>query len=200
MSIFIKKRTFFVFCMLFLGIGALYTGFGGFSRDYHQSARDSAGNAGSKSEFQEAMPGESGLESGAQGGQVEAVVPGFGIDDSKDAAGFFVEYRLERERTRGQQLEMLREVISNSGSDSETGQQAREQLLVISANMARESEVESLIRARGYKDAAAYVDRKGITVIIRAKDIPGEEMARVKELVSRSTGVQEQDILVITKG
>ncbi len=199
MSVFIKKRTFFVVCMLCLGVGALYVGFGGINRDYYQSASDSGGITGSttsSNELQGTMPEETDPE----GEQVEAIVPGFGIDDSKDAAAFFVEYRLERERTRGQQLEMLREVISNSGSDSETGQQAREQLLVISVNMARESEVESLIRARGYKDAAAYVDQKGITVIIRAKDISGEEIARVKEIVSRCTGVEEQNILIITKG
>ncbi len=191
MSIFIKKRTAFAFCMFCLGLGALFLGFSGLPGEF-RPAKSTTGQTD-----------ETNLPSFAGGGaksEVDSVTAGKSMArDSRDAESFFVEYRLERERARGQQLEMLREVISSSGSGSETGQQAQEQLLAISQSMARESEVENLVRARGYKDAAAYMDRKGVTVIVRTDDLSTEDASRIRDLVARCTGASGEQIMIIPK-
>lgn len=193
MSIFIKKRTAFAFCMFCLGLGALFLGFSGLPGEF----RPAESISGQMDETNRPPFAGSGADS-----EVDSVTAGkFMVSDSGDAESFFVEYRLERERARGQQLEMLREVISSSGSGSgsETGQQAQEQLLAISQSMARESEVENLVRARGYKDAAAYLDRKGVTVIVRTDDLSTEDASRIRELVTRCTGASGEQIMIIPK-
>lgn len=122
--------------------------------------------------------------------------------EGKAAGGesdFFVEYRLERERTRGQRVEWLREVINNDNSAAETRQKAQEHLMVISRNMAKEIELENLIRAKGYKDAAVLVDDRAATVIVAVKSLSAEEAARITGLVSRGTGVDSKNIVIITK-
>jgi stage III sporulation protein AH len=191
MSIFIKKRTAFAFCMFCLGLGALFLGFSGLQGEL-RSAKSTTGQMDETN-----LPPFAGDGAGSE---VDGVPAGrFMAKDNGDAESFFVEYRLERERARGQQLEMLREVISSSGSGSETGQQAQEQLLAISQSMARESEVENLVRARGYKDAAAYMDRKGVTVIVRTDDLSTEDASRIRELVARCTGASGEQIMIIPK-
>lgn len=116
-----------------------------------------------------------------------------------ESSDFFVEYRLERERTRGQRVEWLREVINNNNSAPETRQKAQEHLMVISRNMAKEVELENLIRAKGFKDAAVLVDDRAVTVIVAAKSLSGGEAAGITELVSRGTGVDPQNVVIITK-
>ncbi|MCL6635092.1 MAG: SpoIIIAH-like family protein [Peptococcaceae bacterium] len=116
-----------------------------------------------------------------------------------EGSDFFVEYRLERERARGQRVEWLREVINNAGSTSETRQKAQEHLMAISRNMAREVELENLIRAKGFKDAAVLVDDRAVTVIVAAAGLTGGEAAGITELVSRSTGVDAQNVVIITR-
>ncbi|SHJ10049.1 SpoIIIAH-like family protein [Desulfofundulus thermosubterraneus] len=120
-------------------------------------------------------------------------------DVSRDGAAFFVEYRLDRERTRGQQLELLREIINNPQAAAETRRTAQERLLAISQSMAREVEVENLLRAKGFKDAAVSLDDRGATVVVQAARISPEEATRIAELVSRGTGVAEQDVVIIPR-
>lgn len=112
---------------------------------------------------------------------------------------FFVEYKLERERTRGQSVEWLREVINNTNSTSETRQKAQEHLMAISRNMEKEIDLESLLKAKGFKDAAVLVDDRAITVVVEAAHLSAGESAQITDLVSRGTGVDLQNIIIITK-
>lgn len=118
---------------------------------------------------------------------------------AREGPDFFVEYRLERERTRGQRVEWLREVINNASSTVETRQKAQEHLMTISRSMEKEVELENLIRAKGFKDAAVLVDDRSVTVIVAATSLPNEEAARMTDLVSRGTGVEAQNVVIIPK-
>lgn len=123
--------------------------------------------------------------------------------ESKIAAAqnqdFFIDYRLERDRTRGQQVEWLREVINNAGTVDETRQKAQEHLLAISRSMEKESELENLIRAKGFDDAAVIVDESTATAIVASGSLSSAEVAAITELVSRGTGMEQQKIAVISK-
>jgi len=112
---------------------------------------------------------------------------------------FFVEYRLERERTRGQSVEWLREVINNVNSAGETRQKAQEHLMAISRNMEKEIELENLLRAKGFKDAAVLVNERAVTVIVETDHLSTGESFQITDLVSRGTGVDTQNIIIITK-
>lgn len=112
---------------------------------------------------------------------------------------FFIDYRLERDRTRGQQVEWLREVINNPGTVDETRQKAQEQLMAISRSMEKESELENLIRAKGFADAIVIVDENTATAVVAAGSIDSGEVTAITELVSRSTGMGQQKIAIINK-
>lgn len=122
---------------------------------------------------------------------------------------FFIEYRLDRERTRGRQIELLREIINSSAASEQARQKAQEELLAITDKLAREMELEHLLRARGYRDATVCIEGKGVTVIVQpgpgqgqgkapAKITP-EDIAKICEVVSWGTGVGEQNVIVIPK-
>lgn len=112
---------------------------------------------------------------------------------------FFVEYRLERERTRGQRVEWLREVINSDDSNAETKQKAQEDLMAISENMTKEIDLENMLRAKGFDDAVVRVDGRTVTVIVAAGSLAEKEAAVIKELVSKATGMDIQNIIIITK-
>ncbi len=118
---------------------------------------------------------------------------------AEDGSDFFVEYRLERERTRGQRVEWLREVINNVNSAGETRQKAQEHLMTISSIMEKEVELENLMKAKGYKDAAVLVDDRAVTVIVNTKTLPVGDAAQITDLVSRGTGVEAKNIVIIPR-
>lgn len=78
-----------------------------------------------------------------------------------DAAAFFVEYRLERDRVRGQEIEMLNEMIDNPRVGAEARLEAEQQLLHLVDLAERELIVENMLKAQGYKDALLFSHRGG---------------------------------------
>ncbi|RJQ26084.1 MAG: SpoIIIAH-like family protein [Peptococcaceae bacterium] len=117
----------------------------------------------------------------------------------EESTDFFVEYRLERERTRGQQVELLREVINNANSDEETRKKAQEQLMEISRIMGKEVELENLIRARGIEDAAVLLDSRAVMVIVADNGVVSGDVYQLTDLVSRGTGLAAQDVAMVLK-
>lgn len=112
---------------------------------------------------------------------------------------FYMDYRLERERTRGQRVEWLREVINNDNSSDETRQKAQNNLLSISSRMEKEMEMENLIKAKGYPDAAVLIDEWSITAVVAADNLSTEGVSGLTDLISRGTGVNTDSIVVIAK-
>lgn len=118
---------------------------------------------------------------------------------TKETSGYFEDYRLERERSRSQSIDLQREIINNPQTDDATRKQAQSEIYVMSKNMQRELEVESLIRAKGYKDCVVFLEDKNVTVVVQAKSLEQEDAIKITDLVSRSTGVDQQNIVLIPK-
>ena len=113
---------------------------------------------------------------------------------------FFVDYRLQRERSRSQQVELLKEIVNSPNSAGDARQVAQDQLLSISRYVAGESRLENLLKAKGYKEAVVCVDQKGVTVVVDGSRFSSAEEAKIVEIVAKETGVGEQGIVVIPKG
>jgi stage III sporulation protein AH len=114
-------------------------------------------------------------------------------------SNFFVEYRLEREQTRGQQVEWLREVINSDNSNAAIKQKAQEQLLTISQNMVCEIDLVNMLKAKGFKEAIVRLNENTVTVIIAADSITEKETEDIKELVAMGAGMKEENVVVIIK-
>ncbi|AGL02022.1 SpoIIIAH-like family protein [Desulfoscipio gibsoniae] len=122
-----------------------------------------------------------------------------GTDQDADGS-YFVEARLSLEQARGKEMETLREVLA-SEADEEVRKTAQERLMRLSSKVSQEMELENLIRAKGYQDAAVFLDSDTVTVILR----PGKEMmadadsTTIAGLVAKTTGVPEDGVIVITR-
>ncbi|MHB9096018.1 MAG: SpoIIIAH-like family protein, partial [Eubacteriales bacterium] len=112
---------------------------------------------------------------------------------------FFVEYRLERDRTRSQQLDLLREIVNNQNSPDETRKEAQRRLLAISQAIDTEMKLENLIKAENFKDTVVFVQDKSATVIIQAPVLTPMDKNRLTEIAVRVTGLQASSIVVIAK-
>jgi stage III sporulation protein AH len=190
-SIIIKRRTLTLIIMGLLGALLLFAGLRGglFEKESQEQGIPVSEPAVGAVSIEEAAP-QSNFEN-----KTEEAAAG----DAAGSSDFFVEYRLERDRTRGQRIEWLREVINNDNSAGETRQKAQEHLLDISSKMEKEIELENLLRAKGYKDAAVIADERAVTVIVTSDKLSAGETADINNLISRRTGVDAQSIVIIPK-
>ena len=190
-SLVINKKTFYVIAALILGICLLAAGclnLPGKLAKMKQSGKTApAANAGSN---EAKTAGEPLILSADQ-------VKTTSNDSSSE---FFIEYRLDRERANGRQIELLHEIIDNPSSSSQTRQTAQEKLLFLSEKLAREAELEHLISARGFKDSTVCLEENDkITIIVQAPLLSVQDEEGIRQLVTWGTGVEGQNIIILAK-
>ncbi len=116
--------------------------------------------------------------------------------DEKD---FFIEYKLERDKSRSEQINIFREMINNPNSDQAIKKEAQKMMLALTDKMEKEMEIESLIRARGYKEALAYIHDEAVDVIIHTNGLEKEDVAKVGDIIIKVTGFNTEEVTIIEK-
>jgi stage III sporulation protein AH len=114
------------------------------------------------------------------------------------AADFFTEYRLERDRLRSERSELLREVFKSAKND-EARQKAQDAILKLTVDKERESEMENLIKARGFSDALIFMRDNTVSAVVKAQTLSREEVIQVADIISRVAGVRSEDITISAK-
>ena len=122
-----------------------------------------------------------GAEATLPGGDEDAVSTG-----ATGTAGFFASFRSDRDTTREQEIEYL-DAIIEQGADQETLADAQQQKLDIVDSMEKELTVESLLKAKGFADAAVTLHRGAVNVILSAESLTEEQVAQVLDIVMRET-------------
>ncbi|WP_353892381.1 SpoIIIAH-like family protein [Proteinivorax hydrogeniformans] len=112
---------------------------------------------------------------------------------------FFIEYRLERERVRSRELDLLQQMINNPNVSEEAKLNAENKLLDIKEMMELELNVENSLKALGYPNAIMFIRENNVNVVINAEALTREELAKISEVVASSTGVARHQITITEK-
>jgi len=120
-------------------------------------------------------------------------------EEESDGDAFFMEYRLNRDRRRAQEIELLQSMLNSADVASEVRQEVQYKLLEITNAINQELALETLIMAKGYADAVAVVQPEHVTVVVRDADFTEEDAARIADLVTRTTGTPLAKITVFAK-
>lgn len=112
---------------------------------------------------------------------------------------FFSEYRLERDRTRSEQVEILNEVINNSNTAAQTRLNAQQKLLLLTDNLGKESKIENALIAKGFPDAAAVIQPHSVMVIVPTKGLRQDEIARIADIVTKIAECKIEDVVIVPK-
>ena len=143
--------------------------------------------------------GESQEESRETSSTETLAVPSDSLPFETASDGFFANYRLDRNRVRSQQIELLQSVIDDPNSDAATRQEAQNKMIGISDSMDQELQLEVLIKAKGFTEAALFIQPESATAILEKENLSEAEVTTVADIISRVTGHNLEDIIVIPK-
>jgi len=110
---------------------------------------------------------------------------------------FFIEYRLDRDRTRERQLDLLQNIVEDPNSVAETRQEAQQKILQISNYLDQELQLENLIKAKGFKDAVIFIQPQSVSVVVNQKEFDRDEIAQITDLVITITSQNIENIYII---
>lgn len=114
-------------------------------------------------------------------------------------ADFFVDFRLDRERARSEQLETLRELINNKQVPEDSRKAAAEQWLAITKRIGKELELEGLVKAKGFADCIIFLQDSQCTAVVKAEKLSRADVAQVGDIIIRGTGLAPKDINILNR-
>ncbi|NLW25179.1 MAG: SpoIIIAH-like family protein [Clostridia bacterium] len=197
MIILLKLRNLALFALLVLSLSFIYIGYTGFG-DNGQVAEEFTEK--DLPLVEEIVVEE---EEDKMMLEPETVEPVFTLADEekietiKEIDNYFVNFRMERERKNASQIEILKETVNNPNSSPEMIKKAQEELLKISEKLSLEMQAENLLKAKGYEETAVIIQGDKTTVVINKSDLDEKDIARIGDLMVRSTGCNIEGVAII---
>ena len=118
-------------------------------------------------------------------------------DDGVTTSSTFSDYRLERERTRTQEITYIDSIISNTNTDQETLAEAQLMKLELTDPLEKEMLLEGLLKAKGFEDVFVTLSDESINVVVKDAELNQSEVAQILELVQRETSASAQNVKII---
>jgi hypothetical protein len=125
-----------------------------------------------------------------------ATVPASATPSADADRDFLIEFKLDREKTEKQQIDMLKSVIDDKEAGKEVRDAARAQYLMIVDTMGKELKIEGLLAARGF-ESVVFLSQDACTVVVRAPALDEKAVAQVGDTVRRITKLSLEKVTVI---
>lgn len=117
------------------------------------------------------------------------------VNKSHDV-NYFVEAKMDREQKRSEQVEMLSECISNDTLDKDAKSDAASNLIKLQERIENESAIESLLKAKGFKEVFVRISDNDVDVVINREKIEEADIAQIEDIVRRKTGYSTSQIKI----
>ncbi|MDR3310226.1 MAG: SpoIIIAH-like family protein [Oscillospiraceae bacterium] len=113
----------------------------------------------------------------------------FSGDSASSVSGYFSEVRLSRKQARDAAVETLSTLQDSSTASQAVIDSALGKLADIAAFSQKESEIEALIRAKGFRDCVVFISDGSvkITVPAPAAGLTTADVAKITEIVTTET-------------
>ncbi len=113
-----------------------------------------------------------------------------------NAEEYFSKVRLEREQTQDELLDLAKEVIDATESSGKSKEEAVKQLNAISNTIQQQSNVENLIKAKGFDDCVAFIQNGECSVVVSGQELKSDMLIAIKDIVMGQTGLSFDKIRV----
>jgi stage III sporulation protein AH len=111
---------------------------------------------------------------------------------------YFAKAAVERQKTRDASLELLQQVLEDSDATEESLQQAADASAAIAQNMVWESNIESLVKAKGYTNCVAFIQDGACSIVVgKATDFDETDAATIRDLVVGQCDIAYDQIKIV---
>ncbi|MBR5218001.1 MAG: SpoIIIAH-like family protein [Oscillospiraceae bacterium] len=129
---------------------------------------------------------------------VSAQEDGAGADSTSVADDYFATARLSRKQARDNAISMLKEAETDENAEQSVLNEASETLQVLAAYTVAESQIESLVTAKGYADCVTFMGVDSVSVVVSDSDgLDTTDVARIKDIVINETDYTADQIKIM---
>ena len=121
------------------------------------------------------------------------------INNDPNAQNYFSQTALSRQQARDEALEVLQTVAKSENALPEAVQSALDDIAQIAKDIENESNIETLVEAKGFKECIAVISDGKATVIVQTDGLLASEVAQINEIVYEQSGILPTNLKIIEK-
>lgn len=137
------------------------------------------------------MPGAQQVSGNAAAAQTPLAQEAAGTGD------FFKDFRAQRETARADEIALLDDIVNRQGAPEESVREADARKVELTRFTEQERAIEKLLVAKGFEDAAAFVQEDTVSIAVKQEKLSEEDTARILELAMRQTDQSAENIKII---
>jgi len=109
----------------------------------------------------------------------------------------FSQAKLEKENARSKSLDILNKTAANESFDDDTRKQAQERILKMAENVEKENTIETIAKAKGFSEVAAYIDGESVDILVKKENLSENDVLKLKEIASEQLNIGAKDIKIV---
>jgi len=121
--------------------------------------------------------------------------------DTSASGEVFTDLRITRTRTHDENISVLKTVAEDETLTSDEKKSAVDTLAQLVANMQAETNIENLVKAKGFIDCIVFVNDSNVTVTVAAVDtLTANQAAQIKDIAVGETNYAADCIKIVEVG
>lgn len=118
-------------------------------------------------------------------------------NEQSGAAAYFAQAKTERQQTQDSVVNTAKEVLELSQSDEEAKEEAAERLSELEERLLAQSNIEGVLKAKGFSDCLCFISDEGCTVALIKSEMTENTPLIVKDAVCSQYEIDFNDITIV---
>ncbi|MCC8182015.1 MAG: SpoIIIAH-like family protein [Clostridiales bacterium] len=121
------------------------------------------------------------------------------VAESESGSGYFAEARLSREEARASALSILQETVDDPEASEAAVSAAADSITAMASATLAESQIESLVTAKGYPECVAFIGDNSVSVVVSTEsgELSGADVAKITDIVLGETDFSANAVKVV---
>ena len=115
----------------------------------------------------------------------------------EETGDFFRDFRAQRETAREDEIALLDEIVHREGAPKESVREADARRIELTRQTEQERAIETQLVAKGFEDAAAFVQEGTVTIVVKRDRLSDEDTAQILEIAMRQTEQEAGNVKII---
>lgn len=121
-----------------------------------------------------------------------------GTPNVPTASAYFEQARESRKTSREEAVQTVKELLSDVKATDAQKQTATAEVIAITKAIEQESNIESIIKAKGFADCVVYIADGACSVVVQADGLTVQDTAKISQAVTSQADILAQNINIVT--
>lgn len=114
-----------------------------------------------------------------------------------DSENYFSTAKKERTAARKEAEDTIKETLKNDKLTEDDKKSALQRIEEMGARIESESNIESILKAKGFQEAVVIISDSGINVVVESDGLTSAQTMQIQDIVTAETNIQLQNIKIV---